>query len=179
MPGGIIVFGANGSGKSSLGRELARTIHYKYMDIEAYHFIKSVIPYTVARSREDCQRRLLADIKKHPSFVLSAVTGAFGKEITSMYRCAVFLSAPLDVRMERIRQREYVQHGERIRKGGDMHQQHLKFLDFVASRSLARIEQWAQTLACPVIRVDGTEPLVKNVEYIVKQSLPLLSAATN
>lgn len=173
------MFGANGSGKSSLGRELARTIHFRHMDIEEYHFIKSDIPYTAARPREECRRRMLEDIKKHPSFVLSAVTGEFGEEITSLYRCAVFLSAPLDVRLERIRQRESLQHGARVRKGGDMHRQHLKFLDFVASRSLEEIEQWAQTIACPVLRVDGTEPLTQNVEHIVKQFLPILAAASN
>ncbi|HHY22827.1 MAG TPA: hypothetical protein GX527_01110, partial [Clostridiaceae bacterium] len=95
MPRGIIVFGANGSGKSTLGRELARVLNYKYMDIEDYHFIKSEIPYTVERSREDCLNLMLTDIRKYGSFVISAVIGDFGEEITSMYDFAVFISAPL------------------------------------------------------------------------------------
>ena len=41
---GIIVFGANGSGKSTFGRELARVLNFKHMDIEDYYFEKSEIP---------------------------------------------------------------------------------------------------------------------------------------
>jgi uridine kinase len=173
MPRGIIVFGANGSGKSTLGRELARVLNYKYMDIEDYHFIKSEIPYTVERSREDCLNLMLTDIRKYGSFVISAVIGDFGEEITSMYDFAVFISAPLETRIERIKQRACKQHRERICEGGDMYEQHLKFIDFVASRSLSRIEQWAETLVCPVIYVDGTQSISENTEWIVEQYSPI------
>lgn len=157
IPHGIIIFGANGSGKSTLGRELARVLNFKYMDIEDYHFGKSAIPYTVERSREDCLNLMLADIEKYNSFVLSAVTGDFGEEISSMYDLAVFMVSPIETRMERIRQREYKKHGYRIRKGGDMYEQHLKFVDFARSRHLSNIDKWAQTLNCPIIFVDGTK----------------------
>ena len=156
-PHGVIMFGANGSGKSTLGRELARILNFKYMDIEDYHFEKSEIPYTLERSREDCLNLILADIAKHRSFVISAVTGDFGEEISSMYDLAVFMVAPIETRMERIRQREYKKHGYRIRKGGDMYEQHLKFVDFARSRHLSNIDKWVQTLNCPIIFVDGTK----------------------
>ncbi len=158
MPKGIIIFGANGSG--------ARVLNYKYMDIEDYHFIKSEIPYTVERSREDCLNLMFTDIEKYHSFVISAVTGDFGEEISLMYDFAVFMSAPLETRIERIKQRAFKQHGERVYEGGDMYEQQLKFVDFVASRSLSRIEQWAETLVCPVIHVDGTKSISENTEFI-------------
>lgn len=159
MAGGIIVFGANGSGKSTLARELARALKIKHMDIEDYYFAKSDIPYTSARLYEDCVNLMLDDIRKYGSFVLSAVTGDFGAEIQAMYRLAVHLSAPLELRIERVKQRAYEQYGERVLQGGDMYEQNLKFVDFVASRSLTGIEQWAETLACPVIQIDsGLEP---------------------
>ncbi|MNC19224.1 hypothetical protein D3C75_671520 [compost metagenome] len=168
-PHGIIVFGANGSGKTTLGRELAKMLNCKHMDIEDYHFEKSEIPYTAARSREDCLNLMLADIKKNGSFVISAVTGDFGDTIPLFYELAVFISAPIELRIKRIEQREYDRHGERIRKGGDMFEQHLKFVDFATSRSLSRIEKWAETLSCPVIRIDGTEDWHTNAANIVER----------
>ncbi|HWS29780.1 MAG TPA: AAA family ATPase [Clostridia bacterium] len=176
MPGGIIVFGANGSGKSTLGRALARTLNFKYMDIEDYHFIKSEVPYTVERTREDCLNLMLADIEKYGSFVISAVVGDFGEEISSMYNLAVFISAPLKTRIERIKQRAYEQHGERVREGGDVYEQHLKFVDFASSRSLSKIEEWAKTLMCPVIHVDGTKSISENAEMVIEEYLHDLSS---
>ncbi len=54
-----------------------------------------------------------------------------------------------------------------------MYEQQLKFVDFVASRSLSKIEQWAETLVCPVIHVDGTKSISENTGWIVEQYLPI------
>ena len=169
MPNGIIVFGANGSGKSTIGRELARVLNYKFMDHEDYAFEKSEIPYTVKRSREECLRLMLADINEYGSFVLCAVTGDFCEEISSLYDFAVYLSAPHEIRMERIKQRAFERYGERVLEGGDMVERQTAFLDFAAKRPLTRIEQWAKTLVCPVMQVDTTKPVFENVELIAEQ----------
>lgn len=154
---GIIVFGANGSGKTTLGRELARILGFRHIDHEDYAFHKSDIPYTNPRSKEECTARMLADIQRYGSFVLSSVTGDFGKEITSLYDFAIFLSAPHDLRIERIKQREALRFGDRVLKGGDLYEQQQKFQDFVALRPLSTIEQWAENLNCPVMKVNGTK----------------------
>jgi hypothetical protein len=139
------------------------------MDIEEYYFEKSEIPYTIARSREERLRLMLADIEKYRSFVLSAADGDFGDTIPQFYELAVYLSAPLELRLERVKKRAYDQHGNRIRKGGDMHEQEQKFFDFVASRPLSKIDQWAETLVCPVIRIDGTMNWCDNATNIAEQ----------
>ena len=154
-PRGILVFGANGSGKTTLGRELARVLSAKHLDEEKYRFEKSGIPYTVERSNEECLRLMLADIEAHENFVVSAVRGDFGELISSYYKLAVYLAAPLDMRLERIQWREHERHGARIREGGDMYESNQRFIEFVASRSPARVDEWAATLTCPLLRVDG------------------------
>lgn len=168
-PRGIIVFGANGSGKTTLGRELARILRYKHMDHEDYHFEKSEIPYTVARPYEEYLALMLADVENHKSFVLSAVTGDFGDEISRYYELAVFLHAPRELRMERIRQRAVEQYGTRVCEGGDMYEGQKQFFEFAYSRDLSRIEQWVKTLVCPVICVDGTEDWRANAVRIAKR----------
>ena len=72
-PHGIIVFGANGSGKSTIARELANILNFKHMDIEDYHFENSEIPYTIERSHEDCLKLMLADI----SYIVSMLIMPF------------------------------------------------------------------------------------------------------
>ena len=167
-PRGIIVFGPNGSGKTTLGRELARLLNFKYMDIEEYHFSKSDIPYTAVRQREECLALMEADIDKHGSIVISAVTGDLGDAIFKMYELAIWVTAPLELRLERVERRIREQHEERVGPGGDMHDQHIRFMDFVASRSLSKIEKWAQTLACPVVHIDGTKDWRVSAEEVAK-----------
>ena len=167
-PRGIIVFGANGSGKTTLGRELARILNYKHMDIEDYAFEPSEIPFSVLRPREECHRLMLADIEKYRSFVVSSVTGDFGEVIPQMYELAVFISAPLDLRLERIKQRGIERFGDRVREGGDMYEQEERFIDWAATRSLSKIEEWGNRLMCPMIRIDGTADWRMNAADIVK-----------
>lgn len=50
-----------------------------------------------------------------------------------------------------------------------MYEQHLKFVDFVASRSPSKIEQWGETLVCPVIHIDGTEDWRTNAANIAER----------
>ena len=166
MPKAIIVFGPNGAGKTTLGRALARALGFKHMDSEDYYFHEAEIPYTKPRSREECAALMLADIQSYGSFVLTACTGDFGDEITQYYSLAVYLSAPKDLRMERIERRGYDRFGARVREGGDMHQQQLKFQQWAATRDLTKIDQWAKTLTCPVIHMDGTREIAENVKWI-------------
>ena len=173
-PHGIIVFGANGSGKTTLGRELARILDFKHMDHEAYAFKESEIPYTNPSSNEECVALMLADIKVSRGFVISAVTGDFGNEIVPLYELGVYLSAPLELRLQRFERREYERHGERVLKGGDMYESRMEFRNFIASRSLEKIEQWAEALTCPIMRVDGTEDWRTNAANIAEQYRDML-----
>ena len=168
-PQGIIVFGPNGSGKTTLGRELARILNFKHMDIEDYYFEKSEIPYTIERSHEDCLNLMLADIEKYRSFIITALTGEFGDTIPMFYNLAVYMTAPKELRVKRVKQRAYKHHGERVCEGGDMYEDYLKFVNAVSSCSLSRIEQWMKTLSCPVIRIDGAEDWRVNAEIIAER----------
>jgi len=165
-PCGIIVFGANGSGKSTIGSELARILNFKHMDIEEYCFKESEIPYTNARSHEEYIELMLADIERYRLFVVSAVIGDLCEKISSFYKLAVFLFASIEVRMKRIEQRENNKFGNRVREGGDRHEQHLKFINFAASRDLTKIDAWKKTLTCPIINIDGEKDWRANAALI-------------
>jgi cytidylate kinase len=178
-PQGILLFGANGSGKTTLGRKLAQVLGWKHMDAEDYFFEPSDIPYSNPRTRDEVSRLMLADIEKHRNFVLTSVTGDYGDEITRWYRLAVYLSAPHDLRMERVKRRSYDKLGDRIREGGDMYGEEQRFFDFVATRPLSKIDDYAETLSCPVIRVDGTIDWHSNAKNIAEQYRSLTNKGGN
>lgn len=168
-PHGIIILGANGSGKSTLGRELARVLNFAHFDAEEYYWRKTDMPFTVARSHKERQEMLLSDIEKQGSFVMSGDVSNWGEQFLPLFDLVVFLSVPTDIRMERIERREFERFGDRIRKGGDMYEQHLGFIEFAASRSIALLEQRASEYLCPVLRVDGTEDYRTNASRIAER----------
>ena len=168
MPNGIVIFGANGCGKTTLGCELARKLNTKHLDVEDYYFEKSEIPYSKPRSKDTVIKLMLVDIEKCDSFVLSAVTGDYGDKISSMYKLGVFLSVPFDIRLERVKHRLLEQYGERALVGGDMYEQEQDFLEFVRTRNLSIIDEWAKTLACPILNLDSTKAISENIQLIIE-----------
>lgn len=169
MTEGIAVFGANGCGKTTLGRELARLLNIKQLDAEDYYFEKSEIPYAKPRPKDEVIALMLKDIEKNRTFVISGVTCDYGSEICSMYVLGVSLSVPDEIRYKRVENRSFDKFGERILPGGDMAEQESRFLEFVKNRDLSVIDKWAKTLDCPILHLDGTKSVAENIGVIVRQ----------
>ena len=165
---GICVCGLNGSGKTTLAKALSQKINFCHFDIEDYYFDnKASVPYAQARTREQVEELLMNDIQKHPQFVFSAVNGDFNDAVTSKYKLVIYLSASLDERMRRIKQRAYNKFGDRVLEGGDMYEQEQNFFRSCAERSDEKIINWLDTLSCYVLHLDGTDTVQNNIEKIV------------
>ena len=101
--------------------------------------------------------------------MLTATRGDLGNRVNSFYDYVIYLFAPLELRLSRVKKREYDRFGERVLKGGDMYEQQKVFHNFVAARTTGKIEKWLNTLSCRVIKLDGSKPIDDNVEFIKKQ----------
>lgn len=170
MGTGILVCGCNGSGKSTLGKQLAKELHYHFIDIETLYFpkINADYVYSCPRSRSEVEKRLLDEVQKYENFVLAAVKGNLGEKILTLYKYVIVLSAPKKVRLQRVRNRSFQKFGDRILPGGDLYERETEFFDMAAKKSEQDIETWTNSLNCPIIRIDGTRNIAENVELIKK-----------
>lgn len=166
---GIQICGLNGSGKSTLGRALAEKIGFYFIDDENLYFSRSNQnePYTNPKPRHEVEQLLMNEVKKHPDFVFAAVKGDYEKGIISMYDYVIMIEVPKSVRSQRVRNRSFKKFGSRMLLGGDLYNQEESFFQMVESRQDNYVENWLQTVKCPIIRVDGTKPIDENVEYII------------
>lgn len=176
MTSGIIIFGSAGSGKTTLGKMVARRLRFPYFDIDDYIWRKDTErPFTAMYFKEEKISRLMADITKGRHFVMAGSMDSFNAPFIPLFDLAVHLTAPVAVRLDRIHRREYAEYGRRILKGGDMYAEHQRFLevsanyDADASPCMKCHKQWADTLPCKVICLDGEESLDKNMETIVQE----------
>jgi len=166
---GIQICGLNGSGKSTLGRALAEKIGFYFIDDENLYFSRSNPnePYTNPKPRYEVEQLLMNEVKNHPDFVFAAVKGDYEKDIISMYDYVIMIEVPKSVRSKRVRNRSFKKFGSRMLLGGDLYNQEEAFFQMVESRQSSYVENWLQTVKCPIIRVDGTKPIDENVEYII------------
>ena len=166
MKYGICVCGLNGSGKTTLASALAEELAFKYMDVEDYYFTSADNPYATARTREEVEELLWADIRQNPCFVFSTVNGNMNNDINEYYDLVIYLEVPLDIRMKRIRQRAVDKFGDKVLPGGAMYEQEEKFFAYAEKRKPDAIEDWLKTVQCRVLRLDGTQAVRENVRRI-------------
>jgi len=171
-PRGIIIFGASGSGTTTLGRALAAALRFAHFDLDDFFWVETDVPFTEVLPVEERITRLQAALAGCDRFVLSGSMLGWSEPFVSLLDLAIFVYTPTDIRIERLKKREREDFGERILEGGDMHTVFHDFIEWSATydagdrngRSLARHEEWIKTLPCPVLRVDGARAIEENIE---------------
>gem|GEM_PF-333789 len=185
MGRGIIIFGAPGSGTTTIGKEVAKQLGFQHFDLDDYIWrFDTKIPYTISTPCEERIQLLMNDISKFPHFVMSGSMDSFNAPFVSLFDLAVYNTAPVEIRAERFRTRELARWGDRVLPGGDMYEA-LHQGDYLAIARQYEIsgppyanrkmhEQWAAILPCSVLSIDGTLPVAENVALIIDQYKPKL-----
>jgi adenylate kinase family enzyme len=182
MARGIIVFGAPGAGSTTLGKGLAQRLSFLHLDLDEYVWRwDTEMPYTAFRSQEVWYEHIMGDIAKSRGFVMSGSLGDDRKAFESLFDLAVYITAPSEIRTERLRSRTFSQFGNRVCRGGDMCENNNKFIESAANyETNGRIEQhelWIEELPCCVLRVDGTKGISENAQWIAEKYLSVLPDA--
>lgn len=176
----IHIYGASGSGTSTLGRKICEELGYRFMDTDDYFWMPTNPPYTTKRDAQERLRLMKEDIQKADNVVVSGSLVDWGDELIPYFTLVIRLHTDTDIRIERLRKRERETFGSRIEPGGDMYENHLEFLEWAASydtaglesRSKVKHDAWEKLLQCKQLLLNGADDLDKNME-IVRKSLTL------
>ena len=170
----IHVFGASGSGTSTLARALAAHIGCPHFDVDSYYWQPTDPPFRVKRHPDERLSLLRADLDGQ-TWVLSGSMVSWGDVLTHRFTLAVFVYVPQAVRIQRLEVRERERYGSRIEPGGDMHTQYGEFIEWASSYDSPRTdtrtkvvhEAWIEKLPCKVVRVDGILPTDQLVDAVM------------
>jgi len=177
-PPRIHITGASGSGVSTLGRALAQATGAVQLDTDAFYWLPVKPDFSAKRPVEDRLRLLheAFEAAGASGWILSGSISDWGAPMVPLFDRVIFLRTPEAIRMERLKAREIARYGQdAIAPGGERHDTYVEFLDWaanydvgtVAGRNLARHEEFLAGLACPVLRLDGSQP----TEALVAQVL--------
>lgn len=165
---GIIICGLNGSGKSTLGRALAYELGWRFIDNEELYFPDAAADNKFAHpcTQEQFLALLTQALAYDDGFVYAAVKADHAPEITSRFEGAVLLETPRDIRLRRVTERTLERSGSRALPGGDLYEQEQRFYAKISARPEDHTTKWLSTLPIPVLRLDGTCVVAKNVVRI-------------
>lgn len=170
----IHIYGASGSGTSTLGKFISGQLGYIFMDTDDYFWLPTNPKYTKKREKTERLQMMESDILKSDKVVISGSLADWGDNLIPYFTLAVRVITDSKVRIERLKEREKRCFGSRIEIGGDMYQDYLEFIEWAASydtgdvnmRSKAKHDDWQKLLKCRQIIVNGEENLTYNLELI-------------
>lgn len=172
----IHIYGASGAGTSTLGKFICTRLGYLFMDTDDYFWEPDNPPYTRKRNIADRFALMRRDMDQHGNVVISGSLVDWGDELIPCFTLAVRVETNTEIRIDRLKRRERAHFGNRIDPGGDMYENHEEFIAWAPSydgggldmRSKAKHDEWQKQLQCPQILLDGSLPVEKNFEIVLK-----------
>jgi adenylate kinase family enzyme len=166
----IHILGASGSGTTTLGIAISERYGYIHLDTDDFFWEKTDIPFTVRREKILRQNMLSDAVTEAGKCVISGSLCGWGDVFISRFDLVIYISAPAEIRKKRLIDREFNRFGNRILPGGDMYDEHIKFIEWamaydtadVNMRSAKLHEEWLKQFTCPVIRLNGTDTCEHN-----------------
>lgn len=170
----IHIFGASGSGTSTLGRKIAAELGYKFMDTDDYFWLPTNPKFTHKRPVDERIALMKKDISEADNVVVSGSLTDWGDELIPLFTLVIRLETDTALRIERLRKREREEFGSRIEIGGDMYQNHLDFIEWAKAydsggldiRSKLLHDELQKSFKCKLIQLDGGNDLEYNFSKI-------------
>lgn len=172
----IHIFGASGSGTSTLGKKICLELGYKFMDTDDYFWLPTNPKFTTKRNIEERLAMMKTDIQNAENVVISGSLVDWEDELIPLFTMAIRLTTATDIRIDRLTKREQAEFGARIEVGGDMFVNHQEFIAWAKSydtgdltiRSKAKHDEWQKSLPCKLIELNGADDLNTNYQIVRK-----------
>lgn len=171
----IIIFGASGSGATTLAGKLSQLIGYQHLDSDEYYWLKTEHAFTSKREPELRNSLFLQDFIRHENVVVSGPVFGWEQQFFNLFDLAVFLWIPKEIRLGRLLNREKERYGDLLTTNENYKTKCAEFLEWAAgyddptfkSRSLALHNRWIQGLNIPVLRIEGDTSVTFRINLVL------------
>ncbi len=174
----IHIFGASGSGTTTLAKSIANATGFTHFDTDDVFWIQTNPPFRTVREKKERQKLLRQALSKIDSWVISGCLCGWGDFAIPFFDLVVFLWVPPDIRMQRLEKREINRYGSEIKNPEDSRfETHKGFLEWAEAydsggqdmRSKTRHEKWIADLKMPFLRIEGTQSIEENTKIVMQK----------
>ena len=170
----LYLFGASGSGVTTLGKALADRLDYPYLDSDDFLWEKTDPPYTTKRDKAERNQALTDLLCSNPNIILGGAVTSWGLECLNEFDLAVFLYVPAETRVQRLQQRERERFGDKVDHDPIMRQNFEGLITWAAGydtdhecgRGYPKHEAWLSSPPCPVLEIRGDVSVEERIQII-------------
>ncbi len=170
------LFGASGSGVTTLGHALTRTLNSVYLDSDDFYWESSPQPFTERRPAALRNEMLLDALAPHPSWILGGSIISWELPLVEQFNLAVFLWVSPSIRLARLAAREYQRYGAAVLQQPARQQQYQQFMTWAAGyddnttqgRNLQAHEHWLRHLPCPTLEIRGDTTVAERIQLVTE-----------
>ncbi|WP_422048792.1 adenylate kinase [Shimia sp.] len=171
----IYVFGASGSGSTTLAQRVAEATGLVHVDADDHYWAPVDPPFSVKNPPQE-RVRLMREAMGDAGWVLSGSCNGWGESLMAQADLLVFTTLATEIRIQRLRARESKRFGNRIKEGGDMYQIHRDFIEWAKGyddpafhgRNIEMHERWIETQDTPICRIDSSDPLDVSAQAVCR-----------
>lgn len=159
----INVFGASGSGTTTLAKALAKRYAGVFLDADDYYWHKTEPPFQQKIPLAERSKKLLQDLQQADTVVLSGSMTTWGEEWLEAFDLAVFLYIAPNLRMQRLQKREIERYGNQLKSDPTIAKTSMDFLAWARKyddpefegRSIKQHHEWIKEVRFPVVKIEG------------------------
>ncbi|WP_313090682.1 AAA family ATPase [Chryseobacterium flavum] len=170
------IFGASGSGVTTLGKALSEKLDIEYFDSDDFFWLKTEIPFT-EKQHPEIRNTIVSD-KLHTieNWIFGGSVIHWGENVLPSFDLIVFLYLPPEIRMERLKKREYERYGDEIFTNPERAQKYQEFIDWandydhntgIANRTLKAQLEWLSAMNIPFIEISGDYELQQKMDMVL------------
>lgn len=174
----IHILGASGSGVTTLGKALAAKIEAPYYDSDDFFWEKSDPPFTVRRNPDVRNAVIRSKLSVGNHWVLGGSAINWGEDVFPVFDLIIFLWIPSQIRMARLRQREFQRYGDVIFTDPVRKKLFEEFMAWandydndtgLASRTRKAHEDWLAKMTSPVLRLSGDLTVTERLAAVLNK----------